>query len=136
MKKEFLSKFKSLTPSGLLARVFSLLYLVMFIFIPGILLILNAKNAGGDERNLSEFQIVGIIFLCVYFVGLITGFFKDSLGGIISILPIIFFVIYTLIRGDIGEETWGEFFYLSFAAIPSILYLHSWYLIRKRKPGI
>ena len=131
MEKESSGIFKSLTIPGILARLISLLYLVYLIV--WILKILNAKNAGVDEGNLSAFQIMLIIFLCVYFVGLLTGFFKDGLGGIISILSIILLLLYSFILGNMGEEVWFLAFLLVFPAIPSLLYLNSWYLMSKKK---
>ena len=102
------------------ARIIGLL-IVIFTLIIGIGELLESKS------GLNTYTIVIFIVWGVGLVGLILAFWKEGLGGIISLLCFIIFNILAAINTTPGSR---YTYVLLLFLIPSILYLIYWWLER------
>jgi hypothetical protein len=99
----------------IIAIIFIAFYLMMFIGEGGL------KGRSGTLPSLTARDYIMLSFAALYVIGLIIGLWREGLGGLISLIIL---VIHIIILQSEGVKS---LMYFYFMALPSILFILSWY---------
>jgi hypothetical protein len=105
--------------------------LIVFTLVFGIGSIIEGmnRNNGSPVTSLSTLIIVIFIIWVIALAGLILAFWKEGLGGIISLSGFILMYILNLFNTE-ASIRWGAFPIFFIFSIPSIVYLCYWKLTK------
>ena len=105
------------------ARISSILFIIFAI-------VLLIFFGGASSFSIEYYNFRAFAPLILYIIGLIIGFWREGLGGLISLVFIAFGIIILTVDGiKLEGLTVLEAFWFMF--IPSILYILSWYFHRR-----
>ena len=112
------SKSRLVTIIRWIARILGVLFIAFFL-----LMFIGEELSSNQETNpIAARELIGLVFVFVYFVGLILAWKWEGLGGIIAAIGLIAFAI--LIPNAL---------ILAFVmAVPAILFLICWFLSRSK----
>ena len=94
-----------------------------------VLLIFIGEMMGSTGPALTLDEWVGLAFFPIgVVIGLILGWWREEIGGAVTILSLLAFYIWDLLRS--GDFPGGPFFLL--VAAPGFLFLAGWFFSRRR----
>ncbi len=105
----------------IIAKIWSVLSIVFM------LVIVIGESLGGEDRMPAAVEWVGLMLFSIgVMIGLVLAWWREGLGGTISVLCLIAFYIWDFVRS--GYLPGGPFFLLVTA--PGVLFLACWFWSR------